>query len=159
SVLTAARAVTPLREAALFGYFGGAVNITDGRYSYHRFPADLKRQEGFQYTVMPTHIHSMFPPEGLSLAGLSDRFPFTKGAKLLKIPMIDRSPMYLNYGPGSLLENDTRLYDLEADPGQQQPLKNAAHETRLATMMARLMTANSAPPEAFKRLDLAPPAA
>ena len=39
SLLPAARRRRPLREAALFGYFGGAVNVTDGRYTYHRYPA------------------------------------------------------------------------------------------------------------------------
>jgi hypothetical protein len=159
SVLAASRAISPLRQAALFGYFGGAVNITDGRFTYHRYPTDLKRQEVFQYTVMPTHIHSMFLPEELSLASLSDGFPFTKGAKLLKIPMIERSPIYFNYGPGSLIENDTRLYDLVADPGQQHPLHDGMQEQRLAGLMAQLMAANDAPQEAFKRLDLAEPSA
>src|SRR5580698_8492361 len=157
SVLAAARSKTPLREAALFGYFGGAVNVTDGRYTYHRFPADLKTQEIFQYTVMPTHIHSMFTPEELSGASLSDGFPFTKGAKLLKIPVTERSPMFQMYGPGALLENDTRLYDLRADPGQNKPLRGSEHEARLLQLMARLMEANEAPPEAFERLELTPP--
>src|SRR5579859_230431 len=158
SVLAAARAARPLREAALFGYFGGAVNVTDGTYTYHRFPADPKNQELFQYTVMPTHIHSAFLPEELAGTSLSDGFPFTKGAKVLKVPVIERSPMYLNYGPGALLENDTRLYDLAADPGQQHPLKDPAQERRLAALMAQLIAANQAPPEAFRRLDLVEPA-
>ena len=60
-----------LREGALFGYFGGAVNVTDGRYTYHRYPPDLRTQEIYQYTVMPTHIWSPFTPEELKggLAG------------------------------------------------------------------------------------------
>ena len=101
-----------MREAALFGYFGGAVNVTDGRYTYHRFPADLGKQEIYQYTVMPTHIWDFFTPEELAEASLSEPFPFTKGAKLLKVPVGERSPMYNTYGPGALLEDDTRLYDL-----------------------------------------------
>ena len=44
------------RDAVIFGYFGGAVNVADGRYTYHRFPADLATQEIYQYTLMPTHI-------------------------------------------------------------------------------------------------------
>jgi hypothetical protein len=67
--------------------------------------------------------------------------------------------MYLNYGPGALLENDTRLYDLARDPGQQQPVKNEEQEARLVALMARLMAANEAPPEAFGRLDLHEPTA
>jgi hypothetical protein len=157
SVLTAARSAKPLREAALFGYFGGAVNITDGSFTHHRFPADLMKQEIFQYTVMPTHIHGPFSTEELSGASLSDGFPFTKGAKLLKVPVTDRSPMFSNHGPGALLENDTRLYDLAADPGQISPLKSSPHEARLTALMLQLMAANEAPPEAFARLDLKAP--
>ena len=108
-------------KAALFGYFGGAVNVTDGRYTYHRFPADLRRQEIYQYTLMPTHIFAPFTPRGAGgRAALAEPFAFTKGATLLKVPVIERSPMYNNYGPGALIENDTRLYDLETDPGQEQ---------------------------------------
>ncbi len=150
------RTGTPVRDAALFGYFGGAVNVTDGRYTYHRFPADLSKQEIYQYTVMPTHIWDFFTPEELGEASLSDPFPFTKGAKLLKVPVGKRSPMYSNYGPGALLEDDTRLYDLQNDPGQEKPIADAAAEARLTKMMTALMRANHAPPEAFSRLGLTP---
>ena len=71
--------------------------------------------------MMPTHIFEPFTPEELSQASLAEPFPFTKGAKLLKVPVIERSPMYNNYGPGALLESDTRLYDLATDPGQEKP--------------------------------------
>jgi arylsulfatase A-like enzyme len=144
-----------VRNGALFGYFGGAVNVTDGRYTYHRFPADLRRQEIYQYTLMPTHIFDPFTPEELSKASLATPFPFSKGAPLLKVPVTERSPMFNNYGPGALLENDTRLYDLSADPGQEKPLTDAAVEKRLIELMTGLMRANDAPAEAFGRLDLA----
>jgi len=65
--------------------------------------------------------------------------------------------MYLNYGPGALLENDTRLYDLATDPDQQRPINDSLQEARLAVLMAQMMAANHAPPEAFWRLDLAEP--
>lgn len=149
----------PRREASIFGYFGGAVNITDGRYTYHRFPADLHSQEIYQYTVMPTHIFALFTPEELSRASLAEPFPFTKGAKLLRVPVIDRSPMYNNYGPGAFIESDTRLYDLEKDPGQDSPIHDEAQEKRLVRLMSEIMEANDAPPEAFRRLEIAKPAA
>jgi arylsulfatase A-like enzyme len=140
------------RDGVIYGYFGGAVNVSDGRYTYHRFPADLATQEIYQYTLMPTHIFDMFSPEELSLASLAEPMAFTKGAKLLKVPVIERSPFYNVYGPGSLLENTTRLYDLVSDPGQDRPIEDADVVRRLAGMMARLMRANHAPPEAFSRL-------
>ena len=140
------------RDGLLFGYFGGAVNVTDGRYSYHRFPADLRRQDIYQYTLMPTHIFAPFSVEELSNASLSDAMPFTKGAKLLKVPVIERSPMFDVYGPGALLEDTTRLYDLVTDPGQMNSIDDPATIARLSSMMAQLMRTNHAPLEAFTRL-------
>ena len=145
------------RAAALFGYFGGAINVTDGRYTYHRYPPDLMAQVINQYTLMPTHIFSFFTPEELAGAELAAPMAFTKGAPLLKVPVTDRSPMYDVYGPGALLEDETRLYDLEADPGQQRPLDDPALEAGLARTMARLMLDLAAPDEAFARVALEPP--
>lgn len=142
------------REAAIFGYFGGAVNVTDGRYTYHRFPADLHDQEIYQYTLMPCHMTSLFTPEELRSATLAPAFSWTKEAPLLKVPVVERSPMYNSYGPGCLLESDTRLYDLAADPGQERPLSDPAREAKMMAHMARAMQATDAPPEAFARLGL-----
>ncbi|HUG60808.1 MAG TPA: sulfatase, partial [Methylomirabilota bacterium] len=142
------------REALIFGYFGGAVNVTDGRFTYHRYPADLKRQEIYQYTVMPTHLNKPFTPEELSGATLAEPFAWTKKAPLLKVPMIDRSPMFNNYGPGAMIEGDTRLYDLQSDPGQETPLQDPAVEARMVGLMRALMDRNEAPPEAYARLAL-----
>ncbi|HUN42442.1 MAG TPA: sulfatase [Acetobacteraceae bacterium] len=157
SILAAQRSAAPLRDAALFGYFGGAVNVTDGHHTYHRFPPDLKQQEIYQYTLMPTHIMSPFSLEELAQASLAEPLPFAKGARLLKVPVIQRSPMFNSYGPGALLESDTRLYDLTADPGQAQPIHNMTVEQRMIATMARLMAENDAPPEAFARLGIAAP--
>ncbi|MBN9306677.1 MAG: sulfatase [Devosia sp. 67-54] len=142
------------RVAAIYGFFGGAVNVTDGRYTLHVYPPDLKTQEIYQYTVMPTHIFKMFSVEELSQASLSDGFGFTKGVKLLKVPVNERSPFYNVYGPGCLLEDETQLFDLETDPGQAHSLDDPATEARLRELMAGLMRANEAPPEAFVRLQM-----
>lgn len=147
-----------LREGALFGYFGGAVNVTDGRYTYHRYPADLATQEIYQYTLMPTHLWERFSTEELKDATLAPPRSFTKGVPTLKVPVVSTSPMYNNYGPGALLERETRLYDLATDPGQQTPLDNPAEEDRLTRLMLSLMAGNDAPSEAFGRLELNEPA-
>lgn len=144
------------REAVIFGYFGGAVNVTDGETTYHRFPPSLRDQEIYQYTLMPTHITSRFTPEELRAATLAPPFDWTKEVPLLKVPVIERSPMYANYGPGCLLESDTRLYDLRTDPGQEHPLDDPGREARMVDCMVALMRANDAPSEAYARLGLAP---
>jgi arylsulfatase A-like enzyme len=144
------------RAGALYGYFGGAVNITDGNHTYHRYPPDLKTQDIYQYTVMPTHIFDFFTTDELKDASLSPAMPFTKGVPLLKVPVKPGTPMYEKYGPGVFLENETRLYDIRSDPGQQYPVTDAAAERQMVTMMTDLMQQLDAPPEAFDRLSLSP---
>jgi arylsulfatase A-like enzyme len=146
-----------LRDAALFGYFGGAVNLADGRYTYFRYPADLASQEVYQYTMMPTHLNTPFTPDELAAATLAPAFGFTKGVPLLKVPVVETSPMYRNYGPGALLDKETVLFDLETDPDQLHPVSDAALKARLEHVVTRLMAANEAPPEAFLRLGIEPP--
>ena len=148
----------PGHDAVIFGYFGGAVNVTDGRHTYHRYPPDLATQEIYQYTLMPTHIFDFFHPDELAAADLSPPLPFTKGAPVLKVPVSERSAMYETYGPGALLEDETRLYDLAVDPAQERPLDDTELERRLADRMAGLMADLDAPPEAFARLGLEAPA-
>ena len=143
------------RNGVIFGYFGGAVNLTDGRFVYHRYPRDLSSQEIFQYTLMPQHIRQPFSTEELRRAELAPSSPFTRGVPVLKIPVLETSPMYNNYGPGALLENETRLYDLAFDPGQVKPITDPGQESRLISLMIELMRNTDAPEEAFVRLGLA----
>ncbi len=157
SLLPVLRQDHALREAAIFGVFGSATNLTDGRYTYFRYPDDVMDQELFQYTLMPTHLVDMFTTEELSTATLAPPFPFTKGVPLLKVPATPKSPINKWYGPGTLVDTETVLFDLQADPGQVSPVSDPALEARLAATMAKLMTELDAPAEAFRRLGLKQP--
>ncbi|MDB6178248.1 sulfatase [Paracoccus sp. Z330] len=141
-------------DALIYGYFGGAVNLTDGRHSYHRYPPDMAAQEVYQYTLMPTHIFDFFHPEELVHAQLSPPTSFSRDMPLLRVPVSAKSAMYNAYGPGCMIESDTRLYDLASDPAQGVPLDNPELEACLSEQMARLMQMLDAPAEAFARLGL-----
>lgn len=154
SILPLLEGAPSKHDALLYGYFGGAANITDGQFTYHRYPPDLKSQEIYQYTVMPTHIFQFFSNEELCEAELTSPFTFTKGVPLLRVPVKERTAMYDNYGPGCFLEDDTRLYDLQTDPGQDRPIDDASEEERLVRLMGHLMRELDAPREAFDRLSL-----
>ncbi len=84
-----------------------------------------------------------FSSGGLADARLAGPLPFTKGTKVMQVPVIERSPMFDCQGPGALLEDETRLYHLAADPGQ--------------TKRDRLMPANHAPRDAVASLGMTPP--
>jgi arylsulfatase A-like enzyme len=136
---------TPVRDAGLFGNFGGHVCVTDGRYVYMRSSVDEANGPLLEHTLMPTHMRARFDPHEFDNIDLVKDFSFTKGAPVM------RMPGWTIRGPW---EFGTLLYDLETDPGQTTPLDDPALETRMANMLADLMRANEAPPSQFARLGL-----
>jgi arylsulfatase A-like enzyme len=134
----------PVRETALFGAFGTHVNITDGRYVYMRAAVE-GNQPLYEYLLMPTHIRTLFTPDELREAQLMPPFAFTKGAPVLRVP---GRPW------GDPLSIGTVLFDLEEDPQQSRPIRNAEVEQHLIEQMIELMRENDTPPEQFERLGL-----
>ncbi|HRU05228.1 MAG TPA: sulfatase [Candidatus Brocadiia bacterium] len=140
---------TPVREAGLFGVFGGHVNCTDGRYVYMRGPATPENRPLRNYTLMPTHMRGFFRPEEIKSARLEKPFPFTKGQPLLSMAAQPFMADPAKFG--------TLLFDLQTDPEQQHPIHEPAIEARMTALLVRLMKENNAPPEQFERLGLTPP--
>ncbi|MFJ1886762.1 sulfatase [Streptomyces sp. NPDC088137] len=136
---------TPVREAGLFGAFGGHVSVTDGRYVYMRASVEQANQPLHEHTLMPTHMRGRFAPAELKIAELVPPFPFTKEVPLVKVPGHAMSNPYA-FG--------TLLYDLETDPEQQHPLVDDALELRMATRLTDLLRTSDAPPEQYVRLGL-----
>jgi hypothetical protein len=142
-----------IRDGALYGIFGGATNVTDGRYTYFRYPKDLFDQDLYEYTLMPTHMHDFFAPAEFEGARLADPFDFTKGLPMLRLPARHDAKRPRTQG-GGIEDAITVLYDTETDPGQMTPLAAPEVEHRLIDAMLTIMRAHDAPPEAYQRLDL-----
>ena len=139
----------PVREFALFGMHGAHVCITDGRYVYMR--ADRPGAALYDYTLLPLHQRSLYAPEELRSLELAPPFSFTKGCPLLKIAMPKDFYPCMSCAPG---ENQDLLFDLQTDPQQEHPLRDAEQEARLCRAMAQLMRENDAPQEQYARLAL-----
>jgi arylsulfatase A-like enzyme len=133
------------RQAGLFGVHGGQVNCTDGRYVYMRASEDGGDLQLYHYTLMPTHMKSLFDVSELQDAELAPPFSFTKGCPLLKI----------GSRPGGASSQDkTLLFDLRNDPGQEHPMRNPAIEHIMLEKLVKLMKENEAPLEQYHRLGL-----
>ncbi|WP_409343060.1 sulfatase [Paenibacillus sp. MBLB4367] len=139
-----------VREACLFGVFGGHVNCTDGRYVYMRQPAQPFNEDLYEYTLMPTHMKAPFRTDELRSAKLVSPLSFTKGCPVLKVKSGGFVPRtgYEHLFTGNL------LFDLQDDPGQANPLQNRALEERMIAILIRLMRESDAPEEQFARLGL-----
>jgi len=144
----------PVREAAIYGVFGSAVNVTDGRYTYFRYPEDVLKHDLYQYTVMPTHMKEFFSVAELRDATLVPPFSFSKGVPLMKVPSTPKSPVYFTHGAGAQQDTRTVLFDLASDPSQLSPVADRAIERRLVDAMLGIMKAADAPAELYGRLDL-----
>jgi len=135
---------TPVREAGLFGVFGGHVNVTDGRYVYMRASAP-ENGPLHEYTLMPTHMNVPFQVDELQEIGLAEPFSFTKGCRTMRIEGQSWQNPH-DYG--------TLLFDIDKDPGQESPIDDPAVERRMVGLLVQEMQKNDSPPEQFERLGL-----
>ena len=143
-----------IRDAAIFGRFGAATNITDGRYTYFRYPEDMEDQNLWEYTLMPTHQKGMFADVEFEGATLVKPFDFLGNYPVMRLP----AGLQPVKGQGAKIEDAvTVLYDLENDPNQQSPIDDPATEVRLISEMIAIMQRNEAPPEAYARLGFETP--
>ena len=145
------------RRVALYGQFGAALNATDGRYTYFLYPEgpyNLEAQHIFEYTLMPTHQHAFFELGEFEGAEIVRGFDFMQNCPVLKIP----ARKVAGRGQGAnVVDTETVLYDLDADPGQDTPIVDAAVIARLQAEMRLVMARHEAPEEAYTRLGLEPP--
>lgn len=141
-----------LRDVIIYGYFGGAVNATDGRYTYLRYPEDMSATNLNEYTLMPTHMLTPFSREELQGATLCEGLEYSDGYPVLKVPVQESSKWFNSHGPGAMEDCKSVVFDLQTDPSQLKPLSHPVVEARLAQEMFRQMKANDAPQEAFVRL-------
>jgi arylsulfatase A-like enzyme len=146
-----------LRDVALFGMFGAATNVTDGRYVYFFYPQDMAAQELYEYTLMPMHQKTLFTRDELREATLVSDMAYTGGVPVLKIPARRNNANQPCGHTGQGVYEDTRtvLYDLQVDPGQNTPIEAPDVVARLIQHMIEVMVRNEAPPEAFLRLGIA----
>ncbi len=146
SLLPAIRSGEAVRSEALFGIFGGHVNITDGRYVYMRAAASCGNGPLYDYTLMPCHMNGPFGTDELRTASLSQQdFPFAQHCPLLKVEARVGNNSYW-YG--------TRLYDLEKDPQQLHPVTDLTLNRTMAELLRRAMHESDAPAEQYQRLGL-----
>lgn len=133
-----------MRDAAIFGIFGGHINVTDGRHVLMQAPVDPEAPL-YEYTLMPTRMKRPFTPQEMhGLEGLAEPFGFTKGCRTMKIAGSGWLPRF----------EDSLLFDVEADPKQEKPLDDPAVNERLLAQAAELMRECEAPADQFARYGL-----
>ena len=141
------------RQAAILGMFAGPICVTDGRYTFFKFPKDLNSDALPLYTIMPSHMENQFSIEELQSSELVAPFNFTKGAPVIRMKM---SPKIGETGQQCVSNWDgtSGLYDLKFDPGQQSPIQNERVEVRLSEMLVDQLQLHDAPHEIYAHYGL-----
>ena len=132
----------PNRLYAMYGYFGSNINITDGHYTYMHAPITDEKDHIFEYTIMPTHINSLFSTQELQGMTLVKPFPFTKGVPLLKIPA-------QGFGGSNYHRFKNRLYHIDVDPKQTRKIEDKEIQCCLIQAIKKMMKENDAPDELY----------
>jgi arylsulfatase A-like enzyme len=140
---------TPVRDTAMFGVYGSEVNVTDGRYVYMHALDGRSRGPLYEYTLMPTHMKSLFAPDELT----SDKVEMHPGFRFTKRCVVMR---VLRSQPGADTDQPprSRLYDLATDPEQQHAVDDETVQLRMTEHLVRLMHEIDAPTEQYRRLGL-----
>jgi len=147
-LLPAVQDDTPIRDYAMFGYFGGHINITDGNYVYMRCPREAGKENLYEYTLMPTRIDSMFKTSELTDIRIHPGFDFTLGAQVMQIPA--------TFGYLNPWRFGDKFFDLKNDPRQMHSLHDEKRTLQFASAIAEEMRRHDAPPELYTRFELDP---
>ncbi|MCS7464196.1 sulfatase-like hydrolase/transferase [Paenibacillus doosanensis] len=140
-----------VRDWALYGYFGGALNITDGRHTYHVAPDENVLL--YNYSTMYINPAAFFLPGYVPEQVEAGRFlPYTDATVWkyeVKLPPEFASFRQTGYA--------TELYDTERDPWQEHNLLDSSTELhdRMKELLRSALSELQAPPEAFARAGVA----
>ncbi len=143
-----------IRDAALFGYFGKHINVTDGRYVYMRAARDNSKL--FEYTLMPSRLAWMFDKEELKDIDkeLFDGFSYCGNIPMLKIPAnTEYVPNMSHLMYDDHMKYGDLLFDLRSDKAQNVNIvDNKDLVERMTEKMITLMQESEAPAEQYERM-------
>lgn len=96
------------------------------------------------------HMRSLFSTEEMRTMEFSQPFAFSKDCPLMKIVHYEDKSGDINITK----RTGTRLYDLEIDPKQENPIQDSNAERKMISYMVQLMNENDSPAEQFERMGL-----
>ncbi|TBL69285.1 sulfatase [Paenibacillus thalictri] len=147
-----------LRDELIYGYFGKNVNITDGQWVYFRSAGEADNRPLHVYTAMPTTLgHALGPSHIEDLKAIeAGAFLSWTEYPVYRIPghvirTNDRTQSFLHTGD---LIKAHRLFDLSADPCQNNQLFDEDAEKQMIYKLISCMHRHDAPEEQFARLGL-----
>ena len=135
------------REQVIYGWFGRAVNVCDGKYVYFRAPKSLENQPLHQYCGIPSTVWRYFGEEYAEEIEMGRYLSYTR-YPVYKIPI--KKPE--DYSGDIAFVSESQLFDQEKDYYQMHPLKDEKLEMIMCKKLVRGMKEAEAPQEQYIRL-------
>ncbi len=137
------------RDAAIYGYFGKAVNITDGVHTYFRSPkADNQPLNHYFLSTVGGSHHSLMSKKMYEGGQLDTHLPYTD-YPVIKAPFQDAK---LWYDCGHF--HDTKLFNISNDYAQEKDLCGTIEENNYKELLVKTMKELAVPEEHLERLEL-----
>ncbi len=131
-------------DAVLYGYFGKDMNLTDGRHTYCRQP--LPDSFLYHHTAMPCAFRDFIDRDVLARAECGVFLKHAYGIPHLRL----RIPSHRHHDAPDF----NPVYDVGADPRQQNPIRDPELEAKLAAKMKELLQRFDAPECQYARVGL-----
>jgi len=139
----------PPREQVIYGWFGRAVNVYDGRHTYFRAPKDMENQPLNMYCVIPSVIwnYLYFGEEHAETIDMGRYLPYTRYP-------VYRFPISKDFGGDLGYVMESRLYDITSDYLQLQPIDDPEIEALMCRKLVSGMEEAQSPAEQYERIGL-----
>lgn len=132
----------PHHDAVLYGYHGKDIGMTDGRHTYCRQP--LEGSFLYHYTAMPRRYFK--EREKLAGAEVGRFLAHAYGIAVYRVKV----PSHRHHAAPDF----NPIYDIQSDPGQLRPIRDARLEGELAAKMRELLQRYDAPECQYARVGL-----
>lgn len=132
-----------VRDTALYGWFGSAVNLTDGHYTYFRGPV-ASNEPLNMYGAIPTTLWRFIGRDNPSAISMGRYLEYTD-YPVYRIPMPKSRPQEVA---------DSLLFDLNNDYAQEHPVQSAELEGQLVEQLRAALAQHQSPQEQYARLGL-----
>ena len=137
------------RAQVIYGWFGRAVNVYDGKYTYFRAPKSPENQPCYQYCAIPSTIWRYFGEDYADDMEMGRYLPYTN-YPVFRIPVMQARDIY---GDISYVMK-SEIYDIQNDYAQEHPISDSDLEQDMCCKLIKAMVASDSPKEQFERLGL-----
>jgi len=141
-----------VRDAVIYGWHGKAVNITDGKHTLFKAPANTENIPCYNYCAIPTTLWQYMGRDNTENIEMGRYLKYTN-YPVYRIPAATRANSIGGIG-GIEHVSESLMFDIENDYFQCYPIKDEKLMNEMTAKLIKAMKEADSPDEQFLRLDI-----